>query len=631
MTDAPRGTPAQGSIMRAFSRPIRLFPPGLQRPTPAEVIAAAALPEGLADLAMRVIRKSGLWQSERVDVARELVSHFRDGLESGASPQDLAASFGDPAHAAPLIRRAKKRCRPLPWRAASAFTKSLGILVGAVLLLYAAVVARAFLTHPTISRNYLAEINATVESIPEADRAWPLYRSAYLAQPRMPEEIAKDFPAISPDDPRWPAALAYLKASATTIALLHQGAARPSLGRPMSSVVDPELDAYSRVLSGIDPHKARSDAYAEVQPEDPNPNLIGVLLPHLGQARHFARLLSLDVRAAAEAGDGARATADLETMYRLAGHMRDNGFLIGDLVALAIHSLADQTLGTVLAAKPDIFSGIQLASLAHAASRTPMTVNFEGERLFMADTLQRTYSDDGHGDGHLTAAGVRTLRGYSGTPRQDTPDAVTDALEVPLVTLVSASRREIHERYSRMLASTLEYAARSPWLRPDESPDLDVDRLANSLEGKRFMILTMLMPALNRAVWAHDEAAQRRDGLLTAIAVVLYRREHGAYPATLGDIPTALLPAIPKDMFDGQSIRYTLRDGKPVIYSIGADRKDDLGRAPAAPAVAGANPAVWRRAAEIPSVLNDPSRGASLDGDWILWPPPPAKPSPSLN
>ncbi len=616
--------------MQTLSRPIRIFPPGLQRPTPAEFISNARLPEPLADLATRVVKRTGLWQSERLDVARELIAHFRDGTESGASPQDLAASFGDPAHAARLIRRAKKRCRPLPWRAASAFAKFLGVLIGALICLYLAVAARAFLTHPTISRNYVAEINASVNSIPEGDRAWPLYRSAYLAQPRMPEEIAKDFPLILPGDPRWPAALAYLKDSARTIDLLHQGAARPSLGRPVSSVVDPELDAHARVLSGIDPDKAHADAYADVQAEDPNPDLIGVLLPHLGQARHFARMLSLDVRAAMEAGDGARATADVHTMYRLAGHMRDSGFLIGDLVALAIHSLADQTLGTVLAEKPELLSSTQLASLAHAASRMPMTVSFEGERLFMADSLQRMYSDDGNGDGHLTSTGVRTLRSYSGRPGQKTPDAVGDALEVPLVTLVSASRRDVQERYSRMLARTLEYAAVRPWLRPDESPDEEVDRLGNSLEGKRFVLLTTLMPALNRAVWAHDEAAQRRDGVLTAIAIVLFRRTHGAYPTSLGDIPTSLLPALAKDLFDGQSIRYTLRDGTPVVYSIGADRKDDHGRGATDLLGKPATPGRWIPATRAAQILASEQR-PSIDGDWILWPPAPAKPSPSLN
>ena len=35
-----------------------------------------------------------------------------------------------------------------------------------------------------------------------------------------------------------------------------------------------------------------------------------------------------------------------------------------------------------------------------------------------------------------------------------------------------------------------------------------------------------------------------------------------------------LLPAVPADRLDGQPIRYVVRDGRPVVYSIGRDRND---------------------------------------------------------
>src|SRR5262249_24615218 len=54
-------------------------------------------------------------------------AHFTDGIASGVSPEDLIQAFGDEANAAQLIRRAKRRNRPLYWhslRAAVLFTFS---------------------------------------------------------------------------------------------------------------------------------------------------------------------------------------------------------------------------------------------------------------------------------------------------------------------------------------------------------------------------------------------------------------------------------------------------------------------------------------------------------------------------
>jgi len=80
------------------------------------VIAAAGLPQPVNDLIRRVARRTRLWRIERVDVARELAEHFRDGLAAGRTAEELIESFGDPRQAARLIRRAKLRSRPLFWR-----------------------------------------------------------------------------------------------------------------------------------------------------------------------------------------------------------------------------------------------------------------------------------------------------------------------------------------------------------------------------------------------------------------------------------------------------------------------------------------------------------------------------------
>jgi hypothetical protein len=74
------------------------------------------------------------------------------------------------------------------------------------------------------------------------------------------------------------------------------------------------------------------------------------------------------------------------------------------------------------------------------------------------------------------------------------------------------------------------------------------------------------------------------------------------------------LPSVPADRITGDPVRYALVDGKPVVYSVGADRVDDGGRP--------AKPSHGRSS-------TDPSAAAVWDvppakaprGDWVLYPP----------
>lgn len=634
----------RGRVMRVLLTPIplnplRLNPFGPREKSLADTIADSDLLPPLQSLVHEVTQRSKLWNSERLDVARELIAHFHDGLASGASPETLAAAFGDRAQAAALIRRAKRRCRPRAWRAMFFAWRSVVALFLAVVCVYVLLAARAFLTRPTISRNYLAQINAEITKVPEPDRAWPLYRKAYLAQPRIPKEVLDRFPGITPQDPAWPAAVAYIKECEPALDFIRRAASRPSLGRPLSnSLTDVEVNDHSSWLAGLDVEKAHAEFQAQVERlvPDPNPELFGVVLPHLGTLRHFSRLLVFDAHHAATIGDAARVHADLQAMYRLAEHSRENGFLISQLVFLAIHDFASQELGKVLRDYPALLSDDQLASLAHLASRTSLSIDFENERHFSGDLIQRTYSDNGRGDGHLTAEGFRLLQrltylyedDFSAAKALDLPGAFL----TPIVSGITPSRRELSDVFDGIYDRASRYAATPSWKRADaDDPTESVEKLVTGPVSRvRYMFVSVLTPSTTRALWRADEAAQRRAGATSAVALELHRRKHGSYPNSLTEIETSLLPAIPLDIFDGQPIRYALREGKPLLYSIGVDRKDDSGRPPEKINYSLGSPGQWKSNAQTQMMLNDPNQRRAVEGDWILWPlPPEPAPKPS--
>src|SRR5277367_3367800 len=95
----------------------------------ADRLATANLSAPIRELIRRVIRKTGLWSLEKMDVANELIAHFSDGLESGATAEQLIESFGNERMAAKLIRRAKLRNRPLLWHIYRAIFRAIVALI----------------------------------------------------------------------------------------------------------------------------------------------------------------------------------------------------------------------------------------------------------------------------------------------------------------------------------------------------------------------------------------------------------------------------------------------------------------------------------------------------------------------
>lgn len=120
------------------------------------------LPKSAIEYIDAVIKKMRYRKKVRADVRAELTAHFQDALRDCDTEEkktkltaDLIAKFGEPKILAKLIRRGKKRCRPL-WQRA---------IVGCLQLLAVSVVLFSLYTiwfvtgKPVIETDYLALIN----------------------------------------------------------------------------------------------------------------------------------------------------------------------------------------------------------------------------------------------------------------------------------------------------------------------------------------------------------------------------------------------------------------------------------------------------------------------------------------
>ena len=560
MTEKTPAPVRQGLLRRLFNTPLRDLVRGrfTGRLDVRHCLRQAEIPAELRGIVLDVVHRTRLWRFEKADVGRELIAHFRDGLARGESPDALAAAFGPSRRAARLIRRAKRRGRSRVWRTWLRAGQAAGLVLGILVGIYLVATIRLLGGRPVIARDYVVEINAAAAVVPAGSRGWDLYRKALLSLGDVPRGLTSGdvFPGAS----GWPEAAGYLQRHGEAMELVRQGASRPGLGY----LVGYGIDVADRPLW---PDIAEVDWTGRSLSD----RLASDLLPYLGSLNSLGWLLSVDALRAAELGDGTLATADIEAIMGIARHALEVPLLLNNLVAFRQVSLGVTTLGEILADQPEVFADEQLGRLAHRLTAVfggRLSARFEGEQMLFDDFVQRLYTDDGDGDGRLTAQGLSALGLTNGTDGAE--------LLAPIAGLVIAGRRAYADEYRRLLAIVEAEFARPLWRRDEARLGRETGAGTETLVHRlRYPLIGLLIDAYSRVGTRPELVSQERDAICVAIALELYRRRHGAWPATLAELIPDLLPEIPLDRYDGAPLRYQLIQGKPVIYSVGKDGNDD--------------------------------------------------------
>lgn len=582
--------------------------------------ARAQLPAPLAGLVLKTVHRTRLWRGEKAEVAAELISHFSEGLATGATPETLISTFGDTRVVARLIGRAKRQCRSPLWKLWISGWKLLALLLALAILLYGVLAIRLYTGRPTLRTNPVQQLNAPTLAIAEHDRAWTIYKQAVASIEVVPDRLLKadaNWPDIGPDSPYRPEAMAYLDRQQAAIALIHDGASRPRLGYILSDQIEPGMEGFDSNHTPI----------AWDEPGwDENPPAVGILLPPLAKLRLFTNLLVFDSMVAREQRDASRLAQNIRTTIALAEHVRDLPFLISDLVGIAVIARACDEIFKTLETVPDLLTDEQLIELAHTLGVFPRDggslVRIETETHFFEDSLQRMYTDDGNGNGRMTPAGYRYLAQLTS---EMPPSPAKPAINPynPIDAAIIADRASTRREYNALFG-TLTTSIRAPLWTWTQSPNHEFKtKSQNFLWTQQYPAIYLLTPAFGQAAVASHRAEQTRDAALTAIALELFKRRYGDYPASLGELTPALLPRVPLDIFDGSPLKYQVRSGRPLLYSVGTDRKDDAGRSPSTRHTDGAY--TWYPPDDIDALLADPLRGPQIDGDWVLYPRPVSK------
>ena len=578
------------------------------------IVETSGLPGEVRGLVCDTVKRTRLSRGEKAGIACELVAHFADALEEGVSPDEMLVSFGEVRTVAKLMRRAKLRGRAWPLRVMRRAGQALGVLV----VVYVVAAIYFATARPEVSVDYLARMNAAVLRVPEEDRAWPVYREALLAIDRERMGDLLEMKGLEPGGAAWGEAVRFTDEHQAALATGRQAAAMKTLGIVLGTRIRaedrdlwPEQYAEPEDADPVDPLFADS----------PETLLLAVRIPHVLELMRLQKLLVIDAALAGERGDGERVSASIAALLGMARQLRTERMVIEQLVAMKIVREAVDAMGEVLRRQPELLTNAQLRRLAHtfADVETLPMVRLGTERLWFDDLLQRIYTDDGRGDGHLVPGALGVMRIIeAGSP--DWPNGpVGEIATAPLANVVIASRKDMAACYQRIMDR---YEARfaMPYWEARRSAEVgDEFRSSMSfLEKVRYLFVSTSVPAFDRVYRAQEDTVGRRDGLLVALALEVHRRQHGEWPESLDELVPDLLPGVPRDRFTGEPLSYRADGGEVLVYSVGSDLDDDGGVLPGADAAQNPDQSVRERFRMTNKRAGVRSE-ETPDGDWILW------------
>jgi competence protein ComGC len=512
------------------------------------------LPQIVLDYVESVIRKMKYRRKVRQEVKAELVSHFEDALRSveGADKQKkaegLIRDFGDAKVLAVLIRRGKKRCRPMWQKAIIHGFQAIGVMI-LLLVLY---IGWFFTGKPVITTNYVEKMNQLVRPVADdSQNAWPFYKKA-VAEYKKPD--ANDF-KLEPqkltglDDSQRRIVEKWLTDNQKAMNLIRQGNQKPYYWQTYSA--DSEQGGY--------------------------PAMLAVLLPNFKEYKKLAQLLCWDAYEKAQKGNAEEAMNIAIEVYDFGKHIRgQNTTLIEQLVGIAIEAMACKTLTEIPAdCKMD---SATLASVQQNLEKILAAENFrislKGEKLLLYDEIQRCFTQSRFGKSHLYLQ--RIYRLDSDRPEGSMTDMFDILLAHPGILFTHPNRQKTLDDAERFYAMAEKSAAMTPATRKQQRCDFG-EQIEEGIEDN--ILLNLLIPALGQIVERGCLNQGYSEATMVILAVRRYKLDKGQFSASLEElVKDGYLKKIPTDPYSDKPIVYKPMEKDFVLYSIGPDFVDNGGQ-----------------------------------------------------
>ena len=365
---------------------------------------------------------------------------------------------------------------------------------------------------------------------------------------------------------------------ASDLILWAKGLRGTNSATPPAPITDP-VQAASLVLESLKPFEptlaelqsasARPFCRFNIPYEEwDNPHVQSALVEHFDITRRLARVLTLHAESEMVLGRTDQALQDILLMFRVDDGVKDEPFLLSQLVLHACLTTMLQSVGEGLA--EGRWSEAQLQVLQTRLQKTDL----------IAATVQAWYGERDICNNLKYNQGSIYI-----TPRG------WDRVE----------QLNVNRAFQEMVFPRIDLTARK--INPSVNHSMDLAFPKSYAVGfsaflHHNIMAAMLIPALVRVPQKTALAQSEVDMAMVACALERYRLALGQYPETLNALVPRFAAVLPHDIINGQPLTYRRTDnGNFILYSVGWNEKDDGG--------------------VVAKMKGNPDRQDVLQGDWV--------------
>jgi hypothetical protein len=313
---------------------------------------------------------------------------------------------------------------------------------------------------------------------------------------------------------------------------------------------------------------------------------MGALLPAIQKCRELAAALTARAMLLTSAGKADAAWRDLLACHRLGRQVARGGTLIEELVGIAIDQIASNT-DLAFIESAGLPSDKIMACLKDLQALPPMPSIAEKidvtERLTYLQVIQMLRRDASKSIGILNDPTLKlTEEEKKALEKIDWEPAIKNATQWydRIIAAIRLKDRVAREKEFDKIDKELEMLVKES----KEPGRLSKVILENVKDGNNVakvisdVLIGLLMPAFRKLVAAQDRTMQKERNLHLAFALAAFKSDQGKYPAKLADLGPKYLATVPDDLYSGKALIYKPSDKGYLLYSVGANGKDDDGR-----------------------------------------------------
>jgi len=256
------------------------------------------------------------------------------------------------------------------------------------------------------------------------------------------------------------------------------------------------------------------------------------------------------------------------------------------LVGIAIEALAVQNLRGILSEHQVDSATLTTLQrdLEQIIAGGDFVMSFAGEKMFIYDEIQRCFTEDRFGGGHLYLTRIGQISSIGDNSVPSPQNIIIESIFTPQVwprvvqvLFFHPNKQQTREAADRFYAYCETIAQKTP--AQIKTQGIDTEKETQKII-KDNVFLSILAPALERASEIGHRHRTSVEATVAILALLRHKADKGSFPDDLQQLITAgYLRQLPLDVYSDKPLVYRRTDDNFILYSFGPNFEDDGGEA----------------------------------------------------